>query len=96
MSRSRVRRREELRAAVESVPALVAVLRPIAAGLRTLTEDATAAPGQRLYSRLYLRRELLKLVHEVEVMLDAATAPATRDPAALDAGEPPWAPGSGG
>lgn len=80
MTRSRVRERERLRAPVEtSDPAALAMyagaLRPVVASLRALAEDATAAPSQRVHSRAYLRRDMLKRIREIEARIDAA-APA--------------------
>ena len=80
MSRSRVRERARLRAPVETTdPAALAAyagtLRPIVAGLRTLVEDATAAPSKRVHARAFLRREMLRGIRELETRIDAA-APA--------------------
>jgi hypothetical protein len=78
MKRSRVRERERIRAAVEtSDPAALAayagLLRPVVASLRTLAEDATAAPSKRVHARAFLRRELLKGIRELEARIDAAS-----------------------
>ena len=46
------------------------------ADLRALAEDATAVPTQRVHSRLYLRRGLLKSLRELEARLrDSVTTP---------------------
>jgi hypothetical protein len=76
MTRSRVRERERLRAPIETTdPAALAAyasaLRPVVTSLRALTEDATAAPGQRVHARAYLRREMLKGIRELEARIDA-------------------------
>ena len=78
MSRSRVRERARLRAPVEtSDPAALAAyagaLRPVVTTLRTMVEDATAAPSKRIHSRAYLRREILRGIRELEARIDAAT-----------------------
>jgi hypothetical protein len=81
MKRSRVRDRARLRAPVEtSDPAALAAyagaLRPVVTNLRTLVEDATAAPSKRVHARSFLRREILRGIRELEARLDAA-APVT-------------------
>lgn len=78
MSRSRVRERERIRAAVQTTdPAALAayaeLLRPVVAKLRTHAEDATATPDQRVHSRVYLRREILRGLREIEARINAAT-----------------------
>ncbi|WP_437831957.1 hypothetical protein [Sorangium sp. So ce1153] len=78
MSRSRVRLREALRAPVQTTdPAGLAAyakhLRPVVATLRSLAEDATAA--RPMYSREYLREEMLKGIRVLEARLDAAASP---------------------
>jgi hypothetical protein len=86
VSRSRVRLREALRAPVETtdpaaLSAYAAELRPIVATLRELTEDATAK--RPVYSREYLRDEMLKALRVVEARLDAAApiqGPASEPP----------------
>lgn len=65
MSRSRVRERERIRAAVQTTdPAALAayaeLLRPVVTNLRALVEDATAEPSKRVHARSFLRREILK------------------------------------
>ncbi|MDI1435450.1 hypothetical protein [Polyangium sorediatum] len=80
MSRSRVRGRERIRAAVQTTdPAALAAyagaLRPVVTSLRTLVEDATAEPSKRVHARAFLRREILKGIRELEARIDAA-APA--------------------
>lgn len=84
MTRSRVRERERIRAAVETTdPAAMAAyageLRPVVTNLRTLIEDATAEPSKRVHARPYLRRELLKSIRELEARIEAAapSAPAS-------------------
>lgn len=82
MSRSRVRERERIRAAVQtSDPAALAayaeLLRPVIANLRALVEDATATPSKRIHSRVFLRHEALKRLRELEVRIDVATQPQT-------------------
>lgn len=77
MSRSRVRERERIRAAVQTtdpaaLTAYAGTLRPVVAGLRTLVEDATAAPSKRVHARAFLRREILRGIRELEARLDAA------------------------
>jgi hypothetical protein len=79
MTRSRVRERERIRAAVQTTdPAALAayarVLRPVVTNLRTLIEDATAEPSKRVHARSYLRRELLKGIRELEARIEAAAA----------------------
>lgn len=76
MSRSRVRERERIRAAVQTsdpaaLAAYAALLRPVVTNLRTLAEDATAPPDQRTRSRVFLRREILRGIREIEARLDA-------------------------
>lgn len=76
-TRSRVQLREALRAPVETTdPAGLAAyakqLRPVVATLRSLAEDATAA--RPVYSREYLRDEMLKGIRVLEARLDAATS----------------------
>jgi hypothetical protein len=56
-------------------------LRPIVATLRTLAEDATAA--RPMYSREYLREEILKAIRVLEARIDAASPPEQDDPAGL-------------
>ncbi|MDC0746017.1 hypothetical protein [Polyangium mundeleinium] len=78
MTRSRVRERERVRAAVQTTdPAALAAyagaLRPVVASLRTLAEDATAEPSKRVHARAFLRREILKGIRELEARIDAAT-----------------------
>lgn len=78
MSRSRVRDRARLRAPVQTTdPAALAAyageLRPVVTNLRTLIEDATAAPSQRVHARAFLRREILRGIRELEARIDAAT-----------------------
>jgi hypothetical protein len=77
MSRSRVRERERIRAAVQTTdPAALAayaeLLRPVVTSLRALVEDATAPPSDRLHSRVFLRREALKKLRELEVRIEVA------------------------
>jgi hypothetical protein len=77
MSRSRVRERERLRAAVQTTdPAALAayadLLRPVVTNLRALVEEATATPSDRLHSRIFLRREALKRLRELEARINAA------------------------
>lgn len=77
MSRSRVRERERIRAAVQTTdPAALAayaeLLRPVVVNLRALVEDATAPPSDRLHSRVFLRREALKRLRELEVRIEVA------------------------
>jgi hypothetical protein len=79
MSRSRVRERERLRAAIQtSDPAALAayadMLRPVVTNLRSLAEDATATPDQRVHSRVFLRREILKGLRELESRIEVATS----------------------
>lgn len=79
MSRSRVRERERIRAAIQtSDPAALAayadLLRPVVTNLRTLAEDATATPDKRVHSRVFLRREILKGLREIEARIDVATS----------------------
>ncbi|MDC0747358.1 hypothetical protein [Polyangium mundeleinium] len=81
MSRSRVRERERVRATVHTTdPAALAAyagaLRPVVASLRTLVEDATAAPSKRVHARAFLRREILRGIRELEARIDAAAPPA--------------------
>jgi hypothetical protein len=78
MSRSRVRLREALRAPVETtdpqaLAAYAKCLRPVVATLRELAEDATAA--RPMYSREYLREEMLKSLRVLEARIDAAAPP---------------------
>ena len=78
MSRSRVRERERIRAAVQTTdPAALAayarLLRPVVTNLRALVEDATATPDERAHSRVFLRRETSKSIRELEARIDAAT-----------------------
>ena len=80
MSRSRVRERERIRAAVQtSDPAALAtfaeLLRPVVAKLRVHAEDATATPDQRVHSRVFLRREILKGLREIETRIEVAATP---------------------
>lgn len=81
-TRSRVRLREALRAPVETTdPAGLAAyakrLRPVVATLRSLAEDATAV--RPVYSREYLRDEMLKGIRVLEARLDAAALPSEPD-----------------
>lgn len=82
MTRSRVRNRERIRAAVETtdpaaLAAYAALLRPLVATIRTLAEDATATPDQRVHSRVFLRREILKGLREIETRIEVASNPST-------------------
>jgi hypothetical protein len=77
MSRSRVRERERIRAAVqttdpEALAAYAELLRPVVLHLRSLVEDATATPDERVHSRVFLRREALKNIRELELRIDVA------------------------
>lgn len=77
MSRSRVRERERIRASVVTTdPAALAayaeLLRPVVASIRTLVEDATSAPDKRVHSRVFLRREILKALREIETRIEVA------------------------
>ena len=77
MSRSRVRERERIRTAVQTTdPAALAayagLLRPVVASIRTLVEDATSAPDKRIHSRVFLRREILKALREIETRIEVA------------------------
>ncbi|HRI68839.1 MAG TPA: hypothetical protein PK156_31635 [Polyangium sp.] len=40
--------------------------------IRTLAEDATAAPSKRVHARSYLRREILKGLREIETRIEVA------------------------
>jgi phage-related minor tail protein len=78
MTRSRVRERERIRSAVQTsdpaaLAAYAALLRPVVANLRALAEDATATPDQRVHSRVYLRREILKGLREIETRIEVAS-----------------------
>lgn len=82
MSRSRVRERERIRAAVQTsdptaLAAYAELLRPVVTNLRALVEDATAAPNKRVHSRVFLRREILKGLREIETRIEVATTPTT-------------------
>lgn len=77
MSRSRVRERERIRAAIQTTdPAALAayaeLLRPVVTNLRALVEDATTTPDQRVHSRVFLRREILKALREIETRIEVA------------------------
>ena len=77
MTRSRVRERERIRAAVQTTdPAALAayaeLLRPIMTNVRALVEDTTATPDQRVHSRVFLRREILKCIRELETRIEVA------------------------
>lgn len=77
MSRSRVRDRERIRAAVQTTdPAAMAAyagaLRPVVTNLRTLVEDATAEPSKRVHARSFLRREILRGIRELEARIEVA------------------------
>jgi hypothetical protein len=79
MSRSRVRERARIHAAIEtSDPAALAtyadLLRPVVMNLRSLAEDATATPDKRVHSRVFLRREILKSLREIEARIEIATS----------------------
>lgn len=81
MSRSRERERARIRSAVQTTdPAALAayaeLLRPVVTTLRTLVEDATARPDQRVHSRVYLRREILKGLREIETRIEVASVEA--------------------
>lgn len=85
MSRSRVRERERIRSAIQTTdPAALAayanLLRPVVASVRALAEDATATPDQRVHSRVFLRREILKGLRELETRIEVATMPETEPP----------------
>jgi len=78
MSRTRVRERARIRASVQTTdPAALAayadLLRPVVTNLRSLVEDATATPDKRVHSRVFLRREILKGLREIEARIDVAT-----------------------
>jgi hypothetical protein len=78
MTRSRVRERERIRAAVQTsdpaaLAAYAALLRPVVTNLRALVEDATATPDKRVHSRVYLRREILKGLREIETRIEVAS-----------------------
>ena len=82
MTRSRVRERTRIRSAVVSTdPAALAayaeLLRPVIATIRTLAEDATSSPDKRVHSRVYLRREILKGLREIETRIEVASNPST-------------------
>jgi hypothetical protein len=81
VSRSRVQKRERLRAPVmtadpAALAAYAAELRPVVASLRELAEDATVRPAQRIHGRLYLRQAMLRRLRELEARIEAA-APAS-------------------
>ena len=85
MSRSRVRERDRIRSAIQTTdPAALAayaeLLRPVVTNLRALVEDATATPGDRLHSRVFLRREALKRLRELEARIEAAGSQKAMDP----------------
>lgn len=80
MSRSRVRERERIRAAIQtSDPVALAAyaesIRPVVTNLRSLVEDATAEPSKRIHARSFLRREILKNLREIEALIEVATTP---------------------
>lgn len=77
MTRSSVRERERIRAAVQtSDPAALAAyaeqIRPVVASLRALAEDATAPPSKRVHGRIFLRENMLKKIRELEARIEAA------------------------
>lgn len=82
MTRSRVRERERIRSAIQTsdpaaLAAYAALLRPVVASIRTLVEDATSSPDKRVHSRVFLRREILKGLREIETRIDVASPPTT-------------------
>lgn len=87
MSRSRVRERERLRAAIQTsdpvaLAAYAELLRPVVTNLRSLVEDATAEPSKRVHARSFLRREALKSLREIETRIEVAALPTyAADPA---------------
>jgi hypothetical protein len=72
--RSKHRKQAQIKALVATgdLAAYAAEIRPFVAELRALAEDATAPPGERVHSRPFLRRDILKKLREVEARLDAA------------------------
>jgi hypothetical protein len=56
----------------QALAAYAKYLRPVVTTLRELAEDATAA--RPMYSREYLREEMLKAIRVLEARIDAAIA----------------------
>lgn len=84
MSRSRVRERERIRTAVQttdpvSLAAYAELLRPVVTKLRAHAEDATTTPDQRVHSRVFLRREILKALREIETRIEVARSTKAMD-----------------
>lgn len=80
MTRSRQRERERIRAPVDTTDAGALVgwaysLRPLLVDLRELAEDATAPPAQRVCSRLYLRKQLLRALRELDARIAVVAPP---------------------
>jgi hypothetical protein len=79
MSRS-AKERARLRVPIDLTNPLAVVawaqsLRPILADLRGFAEEATLPPSHRKYSRLFLRRHLLRSMLALDARLDAVTMP---------------------
>ena len=76
--RSRVERRAARRVVPTTDPAALATfalsLQPLMKEVRTLADDATIAPGQRVHSRVYLRKGIFKALRELEARLQAVEA----------------------
>lgn len=89
MSRSRVEKRERLRRPVETtdpagLAAYAAELRPVLGRVLALADDATLPDDQRIYSRAYARRGIMKGLHEIEARIEAAAPTVETEPSAVD------------
>jgi hypothetical protein len=75
--------------------AYASALRPLVAQIRKLADDATAAPGERVHTRGYLRGKVLRALRELEVHLDAAAPREPAGDAPSDHGDPAGCGGAG-
>jgi len=58
---------------LEALATYAELLRPVVVNLRALVEDATAPPSDRLHLRVFLRREALKKLRELEARIEVAS-----------------------
>ena len=89
MSRSRAKERARLRVPVDRTdPQAIATwadnLRPLVVTLRGLAEEATLPPAHRTYTRLFVRRRLLRAILDLDARLDAVAVAIPQTPPSGD------------
>ena len=65
----------------EAITAWAHAVRPIVVDIRGLAEEATLPPAERRYTRLFLRRRILKAILDLDARLDAVAVPIAQAPA---------------